>query len=133
MRNKLRKIHDFIRDAGKVKAELYWIKKLWYMLLLTLSTVYVWRKFDVLVNQSFAWQFDGNSLILILWLVLLLLPLFDSIEGYGFKLNRSQAEQERQSSEIKSLREEILRPHEIQDVKSIEEQIDINQRENQNE
>lgn len=37
----LKKIHDFLIDREKVKLELFWIKKVWYITLLALSTIYV--------------------------------------------------------------------------------------------
>lgn len=53
---RLKKIHSFLTDKEKVKNELYWIKKVWYILLLTLSTVYVDHNFDMIVTQSFTCQ-----------------------------------------------------------------------------
>ena len=88
----LKKIHDFLIDKGKVKAELFWIKKVWYILLLILSSIYVYNNFEQLAEQCFICLFNGNSLIFILWIILLFIPLFDSIEGYGFKFNKEQDE-----------------------------------------
>ena len=105
----LKNIHNFLTDKEKVKNELYWIKKVWYILLLILSTIYVGYNFDMLVTQSFICQFNGNSLIFILWIILLFFPLFNSIEGYGFKFNKEREEQEEQTHRIKFLRNEILK------------------------
>ena len=96
----LKKIHDFLIDKGKVKAELFWIKKVWYILLLILSSIYVYNNFEQLAEQCFICLFNGNSLIFILWIILLFIPLFDSIEGYGFKFNKEQDELDK---EIKDL------------------------------
>lgn len=96
----LKKIHDFLIDKGKVKAELFWIKKVWYILLLILSSTYVYNNFDQLAEQCFICLFNGNSLIFILWIILLIIPLFDSIEGYGFKINKEHDELDK---EIKDL------------------------------
>ena len=96
----LKKIHDFLIDKGKVKAELFWIKKVWYILLLILSSIYVYNNFEQLAEQCFICLFNGNSLIFILWIILLFMPLFDSIEGYGFKFNKEQDELDK---EIKDL------------------------------
>lgn len=96
----LKKIHDFLIDKGKVKAELFWIKKVWYILLLILSSTYVYNNFDQLAEQCFICLFNGNSLIFILWIILLIIPLFDSIEGYGFRINKEHDELDK---EIKDL------------------------------
>ena len=96
----LKKIHDFLIDKGKVKAELFWIKKVWYILLLILSSIYVYNNFEQLTEQCFICLFNGNSLIFILWIILLIIPLFDSIEGYGFKINKEHDELDK---EIKDL------------------------------
>ena len=105
----LKKTHDFLIDREEVKLELYWIKKAWYILLLALSSTYVCCNFNTLVTQCFGCQFNGNSLIFILWLILLFLPLFNSIEGYGFKFSKEREEQEEQTLRIKVLRDEILK------------------------
>lgn len=96
----LKKIHDFLIDKGKVKAELFWIKKVWYILLLILSSIYVYNNFEQLTEQCFICLFNGNSLIFILWIILLIIPLFDSIEGYGFRINKEHDELDK---EIKDL------------------------------
>lgn len=96
----LKKIHDFLIDKGKVKAELFWIKKVWYILLLILSSTYVYNNFDQLAEQCFICLFNGNSLIFILWIILLIIPLFDSIEGYGFKINKEHDELDKEIKEL---------------------------------
>lgn len=118
----LKKIHNFLIDKEKVKNELYWLKKAWYILLLTLSTIYVGYNFDMLVNQCFIYQFNGNSLIFILWIILLFFPLFNSIEGYGFKFNKEREQQEEQTLKIKILRDEILKENYAPEVDELEKQ-----------
>lgn len=105
----MKKIQNFLSDREKVKSELYWIRKVWYVLLLVLSTIYVGCNFCQLVKQNIITQFDGNSLIFILWLVLLFLPLFNSIEGYGFKLSKEREEQERQTMQIQLLQDDLAK------------------------
>ena len=60
-------------------------KKWWYLILLILSSTYVfchWNKIDQLS------QLTVQTLIFILWIVLLVLPLFSEIEIGGVKLKR---------------------------------------------
>ena len=120
----LKKTHDFLIDREKVKLELYWIKKAWYILLLALSSIYVCCNFNTLATQCFVCQFNGNSLIFILWLILLFLPLFNSIEGYGFKFSKEREEQEEQTLRIKVLRDEILKENTTREINELEEQFE---------
>ena len=129
----LKKTHDFLIDREKVKLELYWIKKAWYILLLALSSIYVCCNFNTLATQCFVCQFNGNSLIFILWLILLLLPLFNSIEGYGFKFSKEREEQEEQTLKIKILRDEILKDNTIPEINKLEEQLETIIKENKDE
>lgn len=125
----MKKIHNFLTDREKVKSELYWIRKVWYVLLLVLSTVYVGCNFCQLVEQSIITQFDGNSLIFILWLVLLFIPLFNSIEGYGFKFSKELEEQEKQTIQLQLLRDNIVNEDKIASKEDIEKMFDtINQK-----
>ena len=125
----MKKIHNFLTDREKVKSELYWIRKVWYVLLLVLSTVYVGCNFCQLVEQSIITQFDGNSLIFLLWLVLLFIPLFNSIEGYGFKFSKELEEQEKQTIQLQLLRDNIVNEDKIVSKEDIEKMFDtINQK-----
>lgn len=129
----LKNVHNFLTNREKVKAELYWIKKFWYILLLILSTIYIGYNFDMLVIQSFICQFNGNSLIFILWLVLLFLPLINSIEGYGFKFSKEREEQEKQTLEIKVLRDNILKGNSVPKIEELEDQLETIIKENKDE
>lgn len=129
----LKKIHSFLIDREKVKLELYWIKKARYILLLALSTIYVSCNFNTLVTQCFVCQFNGNSLIFILWLILLFLPLFNSIEGYGFKFSKEREEQEKQTLEIKVLRDNILKENSVPKIEELEDQLETIINENKDE
>ena len=104
-----KKIQDFLTNKEKVKSSLYWMRKIWYVLLLVLSSVYVGVNFCQLVTQNYITQLNGNSLIFILWLILLVLPLFNSIEGYGFKLSKEREEQERQTMQIQLLQDDLAK------------------------
>ena len=125
----MKKIHSFLTDREKVKSELYWIRKVWYVLLLVLSTVYVGCNFCQLMKQNIITQFDGNSLIFILWIILLFLPLFNSIEGYDFKFSKELEEQEKQTIQLQLLRDNIVNEDKIASKEDIEKMFDtINQK-----
>lgn len=119
----MKKIHNFLTDREKVKSELYWIRKVWYVLLLVLSTVYVGCNFCQLMKQNIITQFDGNSLIFVLWIILLFLPLFNSIEGYGFKFSKELEEQEKQTIQLQLLRDDIVNEDKIASKEDIEKML----------
>lgn len=118
-----KKIQDFLTNKEKVKLGLYWIRKVWYVLLLVLSTVYVGCNFCQLMKQNIITQFDGNSLIFILWIILLFLPLFNSIEGYGFKFSKELEEQEKQTIQLQLLRDNIVNEDKIASKEDIEKML----------
>lgn len=70
-------------------------RNLWYLLLLIMSTLYV------LVHWSSIYQLkelNAINLIFILWIILLLLPLFSEMEFFGIKLKK---ELEKTKDELK--------------------------------
>lgn len=127
------KIYKFLYDLNKVESELHWIRKGWYIILLVFSSMYVLKNFDTFVTQCFICKFDGNSLIFVLWLLLLIMPLINSIEGYGFKFNKEQAKQDEITHKIKILKEDIIKQNNHPDLAELENQLKDIQKEYTNE
>ena len=127
------KIYKFLYDLNKVESELHWIRNGWYILLLIFSSMYVLKNFDTFVTQCFICKFDGNSLIFVLWLLLLIMPLINSIEGYGFKFNKEQAKQDEITHKIKILKEDIIKQNNHPDLAELENQLKDIQKEYTNE
>ena len=127
------KIYKFLYDLNKVESELHWIRKGWYIILLIFSSMYVLKNFDTFVTQCFICKFDGNSLIFVLWLLLLIMPLINSIEGYGFKFNKEQAKQDELTHKIKILKEDIIKQNNHPDLAELENQLKDIQKEYTNE
>ncbi|MGN0227052.1 MAG: hypothetical protein ACI4AI_03185 [Paludibacteraceae bacterium] len=63
-------------------------RKIWYVILLCVSTPYVLYNFEEIVSFQFFSQFNGKNLIFVVWIVLLIIPLFDSFEGFGISIKR---------------------------------------------
>lgn len=82
------RIHNFIIDQERLDSELNWIKKVWYIILVITTSIYVFYNFSDLVSFTFFEKFNGKNLIFIVWIVLLLLPLFDNFEGFGIRFTR---------------------------------------------
>ena len=79
--------HSFIPNLEKMELKLCWIRRIWYVIVLAGTSIYVLTNFSELVNFTFFNQFNGKNLIFILWLVLILIPLFDNFEGFGIRFN----------------------------------------------
>lgn len=74
-------------DGERIELELNWIRRIWYIILLIGTSIYVFKNFSELTNFTFFNQFNGKNLIFILWLILVLMPLFDNFEGFGIRFN----------------------------------------------
>ena len=99
----------------------YWVLRLWYSLLIIASTIYVIKHFDTIRDFTFFCDFDGDNLIFVLWLVLLIFPLFDSFEGFGISLKRRRQEQvEKLNQEVAQKADEAIRPSGIMDFQQLE-------------
>ncbi len=127
------KIHNFLCDSNKLNSELHWIRKGWHIILLIFSSIYVFENFNQLVTQCFICKFDGNSLIFILWLLLLFMPLINSIEGYGFKFNKEQAKQDEITFKINMLKEDVIKQNNYPDPTELEKQLKNIQKEHTDE
>jgi hypothetical protein len=55
---------------------------------MSISTPYVIRNFEEIVEFQFFTEFNGKNLIFLVWVVLLIVPLFDSFEGFGISIKR---------------------------------------------
>ncbi len=67
---------------------ILWIRKLWYIILMSISTPYVIRNFEEIVEFQFFTEFNGKNLIFLVWVALLIVPLFESFEGFGISIKR---------------------------------------------
>lgn len=71
--------------------------KCWYIILLVLSSTYIWcYRFDIYELK----ELNARNLIFILWLILLLLPLFSEMEFLGVKIKK---EVQKETEEVKGL------------------------------
>ena len=60
-------------------------KKWWYLVLLILSTIYVWNYRYEIFQLS---DLNVAVVIFLLWLVLLIMPLFSEVEFFGIKFKK---------------------------------------------
>ena len=64
----------------------------WYMLVFLATTIYVLANFKVCIDLSFTEDFNGNNLIFLFWLVLIIFPMFESFEGFGISIKKRKQE-----------------------------------------
>ena len=64
----------------------YWPQRLWYAFLFIGSTVYIFLNFGQCSNLTFTSDFNGENVIFVFWLILLILPLFERFEGFGVNI-----------------------------------------------
>lgn len=73
------KIINFVR--------IYYLNILFFILM-TILSIYVIYNWDKCISMKFFEQFDGNNILFLVWLALLILRFHD-IEAKGFKLRRN--------------------------------------------
>ena len=83
-------------------------------------TIYVFKNFDTIRDFTFFCDFDGDNLIFVLWLILLVFPLFDSFEGFGISLNRrKQEEADKLNQEVVQKAKDASSPSEVMDIEQL--------------
>lgn len=102
------KLHDFLIDKERLEVEVNWIRKVWYVILVIGTSIYVLCHFKDLIHYSFLKHFDGKSLIFVIWLILLLLPLFESFEGFGVSINRQKEMHKQLSNNLDKAAQDVI-------------------------
>lgn len=64
----------------------------WYALIFLVTTVYVLWNFKVCIDLRFTEDFNGKNLIFLFWLLLIILPMFESFEGFGISIKKRKQE-----------------------------------------
>ena len=108
--------------------ELNWIPKGWYLILLLSTTIYVICNYNDMAEVSLLKRIDIKSLIFILWLVLLVLPLFESFEGFGVRVSRNRTDQKQLTEDIKNMTNQLIgdkiKPIDTKDLEEMFKQLD---------
>ena len=84
------------------------------MILLGISTPYIILNFEEIVQFQFFTEFNGKNLIFLVWIILLIIPLFDSFEGFGITIKRAQQYLENKQLDALVDNEEIPSQKELQ-------------------
>ena len=98
----------------------YWVLRLWYTIVIVASTIYVFKNFDTIRDFTFFCDFDGDNLIFVLWLILLVFPIFDSFEDFGNNnKRRKQEEAEKLNQEVVQKAKDASSPSEVMDIEQL--------------
>lgn len=80
------------------KIIMHWIKlhiyEISYIVLLMILTSYILINWETCVTMTFFEQFDGNNILFLIWIMLLILPFFD-VEAKGWKFRKKGIEDTR--------------------------------------
>lgn len=75
----------------------------WYLIVFSLTTVFVVVNYDECINLHFTSDFNGKNLIFLFWLAVIVFPFFDSFEAFGVSLKTRRKEKE-----VENIRDHIL-------------------------
>jgi len=103
----LHKVHNFLLNKERLDSELNWISKVWYLILLISTTIFVLCNYNDVASVSLLKRIDIRSLIFVLWLVLVL-PLFESFEGFGVRVSRNKTDQKQLTENIKNMTNQLI-------------------------
>ncbi len=95
------------------------LQKIWYIVILLISTIYVVIKYPACTHFTFFSDFDGDNLVFILYLILLILPLFDKLELFGVNLGlRWQNKLSEEAAKVAINSQDILNKEELEKLSS---------------
>lgn len=69
----------------------------WFVLILTVATIFVFVHFKECVALSFTEDFNGMNLIFLVWIALLIFPMFESFEGFGISIKKRKLDKEKEA------------------------------------
>jgi hypothetical protein len=78
---------------------------IWYFIVLITLTLFVICEWPQITIFTFFSQFDGKNLIFLIWIIIIVLPLINGLEGFGFKVKSPFAELEEQVNQAKENKE----------------------------
>lgn len=81
----------FKRFINWIKLRIY---EIIYILLLVILSSYILINWEICVSMTFFEQFDGNNILFLIWIVLLILPFYD-VEAKGWKFRKKGIEDTR--------------------------------------
>lgn len=83
----------------------------WYVIVFVITTIFVLKNFKACITLSFSKDFNGMNLIFLIWIALILFPMFESFEGLGISIKKRKQDKKESSltadflSQIKTIQE----------------------------
>lgn len=94
----------------------YWLQRFWYAIIFIGTTIFVVVNFDKCIELTFTKDFSGYNVVLLFWLLLMILPLFERFEGFGINLKWKH-----QSTEASKIAMEAMDTSKIMTVEALNE------------
>ena len=66
----------------------------WYLIVFSVTTVFVVVNYDECIDLHFTSDFNGKNLIFLFWLAVIVFPFFDSFEAFGVSLKKRKENKE---------------------------------------
>ena len=85
----------FKRLVNWIKLRIY---EVLYIVLLLILSAYILNNWEICVTMTFFEQFDGNNILFLIWIMLLILPFYD-VEAKGWKFRKKGIEDTRKQFE----------------------------------
>lgn len=89
-------------NEGKIKMTLKWCKShmytIFHSLVLAVLTIYVILNWRLCISMQFFSQFNGNNILFLVWILLILLTLYD-VEAKDIKIKERKMKEEYENAE----------------------------------
>lgn len=89
-------------NEGKMKMACKWCKShiytIFHIIVLTSLTVYVILNWRLCISMQFFSQFNGNNILFLVWILLILLTLYD-VEAKDIKIKERKMKEEYENAE----------------------------------
>lgn len=66
----------------------------WYLIVFSVTTVFVVVNYNECIDLHFTSDFNGKNLIFLFWLAVIVFPFFDSFEAFGISLKKRKENKE---------------------------------------
>lgn len=83
----------------------------WYLIVFVITIIFVLKNFKACITLSFTKDFNGMNLIFLIWIALILFPMFESFEGFGISIKKRKQDKKENSltaeflSQIKTIQD----------------------------
>lgn len=69
----------------------------WFIIVFAITTIFVLKNFKACITLSFTKDFNGMNLVFLIWIALILFPMFESFEGFGISIKKRKQDKKENS------------------------------------